>query len=130
VTKSVDKPIKPNNATRVGNGTALFAEGDGRSLWGRRYREIVAAHVADMGQPAEALSEAQRSLIRRASTFEIELERLEGRLSQGEAIDLDLYSRVSGQLRRVLETIGIQRVAKDVTPSLAELIHSHKEQPK
>ena len=29
---------------------------------------------------------------------------------------MDLYSRISGQLRRLLETTGLERVAKDVTP--------------
>ena len=122
----IDKPIKPNNRTKVGTGTALFAEGDGRSLWGRRFREIVAAHVADLGRPAEHLSEAQRSLIRRVSTFEIELEKLEGRMSMGDDVDLDLYSRVSGQLRRILESLGIERRQVDMTPSLADIIGQSK----
>ena len=68
------------------------------------------------------MSEAQRSLIRRVATFEIELEKLEGRLSQGEEINLDVYSRVSGQLRRILETLGIERVARDITPTLSDIV--------
>jgi hypothetical protein len=61
-------------------------------------------------------------LIRRVATFEIELEKLEGRMSMGEDVNLDLYSRVSGQLRRILETLGIERVAKDLTPTLVDII--------
>ncbi len=38
----------------------------------------------------DALSEAQKSLIRRAAALEIELEALEGRLSRGEPVDLDI----------------------------------------
>jgi hypothetical protein len=128
--KSVSKPIAANNRTKVGNGTALFAEGDGRSAWGRRYREIVAAHISDFASSPEALSEAKRSLVKRVATLEIELEKLEGRLSQGEEINLDLYSRVSGQLRRMLETLGPDRVAKDVTPSIVDILARHASKDK
>lgn len=121
--KSFDKPIATNNATRLGNGTSLHAEGDGRGLWARRFREIVAAHTSDLGLPPAAMSEAQRSLIRRVSVLEIELEKLEGILAREEGeIDLDQYGRASGQLRRLLETLGIERVARDTTPSISDLV--------
>jgi hypothetical protein len=32
--------------------------------------------------------------------------------------DLDLYQRTTGNLRRVLETLGLQRRAKNITPDL------------
>jgi hypothetical protein len=35
---------------------------------------------------------------------------------------LDLYIRGAGNLRRLLEAIGLQRRCKDVTPSLGELL--------
>ena len=56
------------------------------------------------------------SLIRRSATIEVELERMEGRLSVGESVDLDQYVRAVGHLRRVLETLGIERAKRDVTP--------------
>jgi hypothetical protein len=46
--------------------------------------------------------------------------RLEARFAlAGEASerDLDLYQRTAGNLRRLLEAVGIQRRAKDITPS-------------
>ena len=61
------------------------------------------------------LSEAQFSLIRRASAIECELEVLEGRLSRGEQVDLDSYGRGASHLRRILETLGLERHAIDVT---------------
>jgi hypothetical protein len=64
------------------------------------------------------LSEAQLSLIKRASAITCELEQFEGRLSRGEEIDLDTYVRAIGHLRRLLETLGLQRVPRDVTPTL------------
>ena len=54
------------------------------------------------------LSEAQLSLVRRASAIECELEQLEGRLSMGETIDLDVFTRSTSHLRRVFEALGIE----------------------
>jgi hypothetical protein len=64
------------------------------------------------------LSEAQISLVRRASALELELEQMEGRLSEGQEVDLDKFGRAASHLRRLLETLGIERKAKDITPSL------------
>ena len=75
---------------------------------------------------SERMSEAQLSLIRRAATLEVELERLEGRLATGdEDVSLDAYQRAANSLRRLLESLGLERKAKDVTPSLADIIARH-----
>jgi hypothetical protein len=102
----------PRLRSRVSNGKRTFVEGDGRSPWARRWRDLIEAHVADLGGVA-ALSEAQRSLIKRASTIEIELEQVEGRLSLGRAADLAEYSTAASHLRRIFETLGIDRKARD-----------------
>jgi len=50
---------------------------------------------------------------------------MEGRLSKGEDVDLDSYQRAASALRRILESLGLDRVARDVTldvPSFAELL--------
>lgn len=103
------------------NGKRVFVDGDGNAAWTRRWRDLVAAHGSDLGG-MDTLSEAQSSLIRRVSTIEIELEQLEGKLSKGEAVDLDGYTRAAGHLRRILETLGIERRPRDVTTlSLADI---------
>ncbi len=101
----------------VTNGRRLFVEGDGSSAWSRRYKDLIAAHASDLGG-ADVLSEAQRSLVRRASAIELELEQMEGRLSQGEPVDLDAFTRAAGHLRRILETLGLERRPRDITPPL------------
>ena len=108
-------PKKPKRkSSAVTSGRRLFVEGDGRSPWSRRYRDLIAGHTSDLGG-YEALSEAQKSLIRRASAIECELEQMEGKLSQGEEIDIDVFTRSSSHLRRIFETLGIERRAKDIT---------------
>jgi hypothetical protein len=98
--------------SRVSNGKKAFVVGDGRSPWARRWRDLIEAHIADLGGLV-ALSEAQRSLVKRASTIEIELEQVEGRLSLGRAADLAEYATAASHLRRIFETLGIDRKARD-----------------
>ncbi|WP_244507810.1 hypothetical protein [Methylobacterium phyllostachyos] len=71
------------------------------------------------------MSAAEKSLIRRAATLTVELERMEERFAtdgEADADALDLYSRTSGNLRRLLEAIGLTGRARDVTPALSTCI--------
>jgi hypothetical protein len=113
----------------VSNGTALLPGVDGRSAWVRRCKDVIAAHLSDLGGEANT-SAAERSIIRRASVLTVELERMEAVFATaGEASgeDLDIYARVSANLRRLLQTIGLERRAKDVTPSLASIIRADQQ---
>jgi hypothetical protein len=109
---------KDKQRSRITNGSALLPGVDGRSAWVRRCKDIIAAHVSDLGGEANS-SAAERSIIRRAAVLTTELERLEIRFAlAGEAsdADLDLYQRTAGNLRRLLEAVGLQRRARDVSP--------------
>ena len=90
---------------------------DQRSAWVRRCKDVIAATSAIRwrGQP----SAAERSIIRRASVMTVELERLEVKFAldeQASPEDLDLYQRTAGNLRRLLEAVGLQRRPRDVSP--------------
>ncbi len=103
-------PAKPKRkSSAVSSGRRMFVQGDSSSAWSRRYRDIVASHVSDLGG-RELLSEAEVSLIKRVSTLEIELEQMEGKLSMGLEIDLDLFQRTANSMRRLHETLGLKRV--------------------
>jgi hypothetical protein len=124
----------PDQRSAVTNGQRLFvAAGDGRGPWARRMRDVIELHISDLGG-LENASEAERSIIRRAATLTIELERLEAKFSTlpngPRADDLDMYQRCSNSLRRLLESIGIQRRPRDVTPSLDGYLAGLKEEPK
>ena len=107
------KPESKRIRSAVTNGERAFVLGNGCSPWARRQRDLIALHIADLGGE-ERLSENQLSLCRRAATLETELEMLEGQLSLGKVADLDLYNRLSGNLRRILESLGLERVARPV----------------
>jgi hypothetical protein len=104
----------PAQRSAVSNGKRLFVQGDGRSPWSRRYYDLIALHVGDLGGRAN-LSEAQLALIKRAATLEVELEQMEGKLSLGETIDLDVFGRATGNLRRVWESLGLKRELRNIT---------------
>jgi hypothetical protein len=103
---------RPRSA--VTSGRKQFVNGDPNSAWARRFHDLVVGHVADAGG-RDLLSEAQFALCKRAAGLECELEQMEGRMSQGEQVDLDRYGRAASHLRRILETLGLERRAIDVT---------------
>jgi hypothetical protein len=118
---SRNPPNAGRNCSAVTNGSRLLEAGDNRGPWARRMRDVIELHISDLGG-LENASEAERSIIRRAATLTIELERLEAKFSTlpngPRDSDLDMYQRCSNSLRRLLETIGIKRVPRDVTPTL------------
>jgi hypothetical protein len=122
-------PRKPTQRSRVTNGKSLFVRGgNGRGPWARRMRDIVEAHVSDIGGATTA-SEAQRSIIRRIATLTVELERIEAKFAIGTGDNLlDVYQRTAGNLRRLLESIGLERRSRDITPTLAEYLDARAEE--
>ena len=111
--RSERDPRLPRVRSAVTNGRRLFVVGDGNSAWSRRYRDLIAGHISDLGG-ATVLSESQTSLVRRASAIECELEQMEGRLSRGDNVDLDSFTRAASHLRRILETLGLERRPREV----------------
>jgi hypothetical protein len=121
--RALDRPSS-RQRSRVGNGSGLLPRGlaDERSAWARRLKDCIADHLAD----APNASAAERSLLRRAAVLTVELERLEAKFAAaGEATtpDLETYQRCSNSLRRLLESVGLKRRAKDITDlSLGEVL--------
>jgi hypothetical protein len=115
---------KDKGKSRITNGTRLLPNIDQRSTWVRRCKDLIAAHISDLGGESNT-SAAERSIVRRAAVLTTELELLEAKFAaagQASPDDLDLYSRTSGNLRRLLEAIGLQRRARDIGPTLGELL--------
>ncbi len=55
---------KSNGRSRVTNGSRLLPDVDGRSCWARRCRDLIEAHVSDLGG-TDMISEAERSIVNR-----------------------------------------------------------------
>ena len=104
----------PRVRSAVSNGRRKFVDASGRTAWARRHSDLVALYCDDLGG-ASILSRAQIALAERAATLEVELQAMEGRLSEGDrTVDLDLFVRATGALNRTLKTMGIERRVREV----------------
>jgi hypothetical protein len=116
---------RPKSAqrSRITNGSALLPGVDGRGPWVRRCKDVIAAHLSDLGG-VDNTSAAERSIVRRAAVLTTELEHLEVRFAtagEANADDLLAYQRCANSLRRLLEAVGLQRRAKTVTADGVEI---------
>jgi len=109
--------------TGIANGSRVLDGVDGRSHVARRYREVSAALGSDLGG-SEHLTEAQKQLVRSAAGLVVLRESLDVKAAKDgpESVNTATYCLISNTLRRVLITIGMQRVPRDVTNSQAEQI--------
>jgi hypothetical protein len=121
------KRTKPYSGTRPPSGN-LFVCGDGRTVWARRFKDLVEGMVTDAGV-FEALSELKLGLIRRCAALCAECERMESELALGKRVDIDLLARTASHYRRIAETVGLDRAKKDITPNLADIVREHAAGP-
>jgi hypothetical protein len=113
---------KPTHRSRVSNGSATFLDGvDGRSVLARRYRDILGQLISDLGGDP---SEAQSLIARRAATLAVWCEQVEAQLASGQALDIGEFTTATNALRRLLADLGLERRAKDVTPTLHQYLAS------
>jgi len=116
---------KSHGRTRVSNRVELFAGVDGRSLIARRYRDIANAMAVDMGG-ADRLSEAKLQLVRRFSATAVLAEGLEAKLVRGEQIDIQEHALLCSTLTRLVQRIGVDRIPRDISPSLDQYLEQRE----
>jgi hypothetical protein len=80
--------------------------------------------TSDLGG-ADLLSEGQRQLIRRAAALSILCESVEADMVRDLPFDIANYLAGTNAFRRVIETLGLRRVARDAT-SLKDYIGKSK----
>ena len=111
----------------MSNGTTLFIEHfDRRGAWARRLQDLIHDHTNDLGGE-DTISTAEAVLIRRAAMLCLQCELMEQNFAKAEggeasAKQIDTYQRITNTLRRTLESLGLQRRPKDVTP---QNLHSY-----
>jgi hypothetical protein len=108
---------------RITNGAVFSRDIDGRTAYARRFRDLLVLHTNDLGDDP---SEAERAIIRRAVTLIITLEHMELRFAANAdgvtPAQIDCYQRAASTMRRLLESIGLKRRQRDVTPDLASYL--------
>ena len=107
--------------SRVSNGHDVLPDVDGRSVIARRYRDIASAIIVDQGG-LDQCSESRRQLIRRFAAAAVLAEQMESKLARGEEIDIQQHALLCSSLVRLAQRIGIDRVPKDISPTLGDLL--------
>ena len=110
------KPFSRRKSTArsaISNGKDVLPHTDGRSAIARRFYDIQSAVAAEQGG-AEQISEARLQLIRRFAASAVLAEEMEGRLANGEQIDVTQHALLVSSLVRVANKIGIDRIPRDV----------------
>jgi hypothetical protein len=118
-TASEARPRRGRSA--VTNGRRLHVVVPGDTKWSRRFRDILAEIISDMGGAGSGLSEAQRQLARRCATIAIACEKMEGEAAAGNEIDLVVYGMLTDRIGRCFSRLGLRRLARDVTPSWSDI---------
>lgn len=117
------KGDKVNNwRSRITNGKDFLPGVDQRSDWCRRARDVAGLLISDRGG-LQNVSEAEKLLARRAGILEAELVRMEvlfGTAGEADPQALVFYSTITNTQRRLLEALGLKRVARDITPDLKD----------
>ena len=114
--------------SRLTNGADLLPTVDQRSTWARLFRDLTES-LADHVGGADRMSEPQRMICRRIAALEVELIHYEAKFAgiraadrEPTASDLDAYSRFANTQRRLLESLGMDRRPRDVTPDLRDYL--------
>ncbi len=121
-------PLKPTARSRVGNGATLWLDEkavDARSKAARRFRDILGEIVSDLGGH-DRLSEGQRQIARRCAMLSVQCELLESQAVAGEEFDIETYGILTDRLGRAFQRLGLRRVPKDATVSLADVLARHR----
>jgi hypothetical protein len=122
--------MQPGSATGAGPKARLLtlADLDGRTRAAQTVSKTMTAIAADLGG-SEHLSTGEHQIIKRAALTGAMLEDMAARWLLGEAVDPALYATLSNAERRLLETVGLKRRARDITPSLGEYLTSGLAKP-
>jgi hypothetical protein len=114
-------PSPPATRARVTNHKALLPNLDGRSSSARRYRDLVNSYIADMGG-LDQCSDIKLGLLRRLAAVTVQSELIEARMINGEAVDIGTLCTLASTTVRLSQRLGLERVAKDVGPTLADYL--------
>src|SRR5262245_46450255 len=120
---------KSHGRSRLTNKKDLLPGVDGRTVIYRRFRDIASQVALDQGG-LDVLSEARLQLVRRFAATAVLAEQLEAALANGEEIDIERHALLCSTLTRLAQRIGIDRRARNVTPTLRDYLDAYPDNQK
>jgi hypothetical protein len=116
---------KPHGRSRLTNKKDLLPGVDGRTVVYRRFRDITSQVALDQGG-LDQLSEARLQLVRRFAAAAVLAEQLEAALANGQEINIAEHGLLCSTLVRIAQRIGINRVPRDVSLTLADILRENE----
>src|SRR5512132_3329938 len=113
--------------SKISNHQDLLPEiKDGRHTQARRFRDLVNSYIADMGG-LDRCSEIKLGLLRRLAATTVQAELLEAQIVNGGAVDVGTLCTLASTVVRLSQRLGLERKARDVTPSLGDVIRAEQQ---
>ena len=106
----------PTSRSRVSNGSALLLNGDQRSAGARRFRDLVEAFSADLG---DDLSEADLAMVKTAAGLALKSELLHADLAAGKEVDADILIKLAGTARRSMAALSVKALERKPATSMS-----------
>jgi hypothetical protein len=125
------KPIRVTKAvarSAITNGSRLLDGLDERSRPARRYRDVQFDIANDLGG-MDALTETQRHVVRSIAGLVVLREALDVKLLNGEDVHTATYCTIANTLNRLVTTIGLRRVPRDITPGRPKSFQEYIKRP-
>jgi hypothetical protein len=116
-------PIEAGSGQKASRKVRLrtLADIDRRTTAARAAIDLRDSIINDLGG-ADAVSAMKRAVIDNAATLGAMLEDMAASYLAGEGADLALYATLANAQRRLLADLGLERRARDITPSLADYV--------
>lgn len=127
---AVTPVMRAGNMSEAEPKTKLLtlADLDGRTRAAQVVGKTIASLVSDLGG-VDHLSTGEHEIVKSAAMTGAMLENMAARWLTGEPIDPGQYATLSNAQRRLLETVGLRRRSRDVTPSLSQYLASKAPRP-
>ena len=110
----------PFARSSISNGKRSLPGIDGRGIWSRRRRDLIAAFTAELNR---TLRERDKALIANAASLIVRCEQLHVQIVNGAEVDDDQLIRLSNVATRLLTALGLDKAKPQRSgPSLDDIL--------
>ena len=107
---------------KVGKARLLtLADLDHRTTAARRAHDLIESIHTDLGG-VDRLATGEQQIVQRAALIGTMAEDVEARWLAGQSIDPNILCVLANAQRRLFEALGLERRARNVTPTLSEYV--------
>ena len=119
-------PVRKHRASKAIKVRLLTRKSlDGRTRARKQFDAIANGIASDLGGE-DRLSTVQRHLVEAFAGAAVHVHDLNARLLKGEPVDVLMHSQAISSMVRVAARIGIDRVARDISPNLQEYLEQQQ----